>query len=122
MQFALFVTFLAYSALGLAEPIQKDSPDCQKRPDKCLSPIIDSPEAQQPSSTILVLSTTTYTTSFCSVTNAVPFTRNATWYEQSCTQIIHTTTTTDYNLQWGCETSTVTTAYTMDDSSNRGRA
>jgi hypothetical protein len=106
----------AFAFLSGAEPIPGDGVDCQKKPERCATPVASSVSTKQASSTAPLMPTTTYTTSFCSVTGSVHFTtKPAIWYEQSCTQIVHTTTTTDYSLQWGCETSTVTAAYTMDN-------
>jgi hypothetical protein len=133
------IMMLACGQFALAEPIPGDI-DCQKKPEKCSSlaskslttplassavpatstPLVSSAllvtSTPKASSTLPLMSTTTYTTSYCSVTSAVPFTtRPQTWYEQSCTPITRTTTTTDYSLQWECSTSTVTASYTMDN-------
>jgi hypothetical protein len=109
-------TLIAFlSAFAIAAPNPGDGPDCQRRPERCVLTTTKAANAPAPTSTGPILSTSTYTTSYCSVETAIPFTRGATWYEQSCTQIAHTTTTTDYSLQWGCETTTVTTAFTIDN-------
>ncbi|EAT79317.1 hypothetical protein SNOG_13433 [Parastagonospora nodorum SN15] len=86
----------AFAFLSGAEPIPGDGVDCQKKPERCATPVASSVSTKQASSTVPLMSTTTYTTSFCSVTGSV-----ALHHETSCL--------------WGCETSTVTAAYTMDN-------
>ncbi|KAF2034144.1 hypothetical protein EK21DRAFT_56931 [Setomelanomma holmii] len=86
-----------FGASVFAAPNPGDGPDCQKKPERCKLTTTKGAAAPEPISTGPVLSTTTYTTSYCSIETAIPFTKNTT-----C-------------LQWGRATSTVTTAYTMDN-------
>ena len=126
MRFTTVFSLLATAALATAAATPdkgrgKDDPTkCNdKHPENCgivSEPgAIVSPTIIEPSSTLPRLSTTTYTTSFCSVVDSVPFTTSRTYWEQSCTQIPRETVWTDYELKWGCATSTVTAVATMED-------